>query len=215
MKRLLQGWFLALAGVPMGCHQTELTDANRQLAASAGVPMQAALALAEAGSRLRRLEGVDAEGHHRPLPGLTVDVPHARSKAAVRGLRSRLPSGYLAFVSDQAFGIGNKPDTVSVMAASSFLDVVAGVGTAGWNYDLDTAAVASRLREWDRRYGLLLIGAGDDWFEAEFSRPPPDLGAFAREVYAFCPDVVDQGTETVEALAAEMKRSNTLYLWWD
>ena len=39
--------------------------------------------------------------------------------------------------------------------------------------------------------------------------------AFAREVYAFCPDVVDQGTETVEALAAEMKQENTVYLWWD
>jgi hypothetical protein len=39
--------------------------------------------------------------------------------------------------------------------------------------------------------------------------------AFAREVYAFCPDVVDQGTGAVEALAAEMSRTNTLYLWWD
>jgi hypothetical protein len=39
--------------------------------------------------------------------------------------------------------------------------------------------------------------------------------AFAREVYQFCRDVVEQGTETVEKLAAEMKRSNRMYLWWD
>jgi hypothetical protein len=38
---------------------------------------------------------------------------------------------------------------------------------------------------------------------------------FAKEVYQFCPDVVDQGTETVEALASERKRTNRVYLWWD
>jgi hypothetical protein len=39
--------------------------------------------------------------------------------------------------------------------------------------------------------------------------------AFARDVYAFCPDVVTQGAKTVEKLAAEMDRENVLYLWWD
>jgi hypothetical protein len=33
-----------------------------------------------------------------------------------------------------------------------------------------------------------------------------------RSIYYFCPDVVEQGAETVEALAEEMQRTGTIYL---
>jgi Domain of unknown function (DUF4253) len=59
------------------------------------------------------------------------------------------------------------------------------------------------------------VGAGQDWIEAEFASYPEDWLAFANDVYEFCPDVVDQGASDVATLAAEMRRSNTLYLWWD
>ena len=51
--------------------------------------------------------------------------------------------------------------------------------------------------------------------EAVFVKQPADMDAFAREVYEFCPDVVEQGVGTVKALADEMRRSGILYLWWD
>ena len=93
--------------------------------------------------------------------------------------------------------------------------ILRAVGTNGWNYDVGPDKVVARLKEWDQRYGLVFRGIGPDWAEAEFKTQPRDMLAFAREVYAFCPDVVDQGTETVEALADEMKRDNVVYLWWD
>lgn len=51
--------------------------------------------------------------------------------------------------------------------------------------------------------------------EAVFKKTPADMDAFAREVYEFCPDVVDQGVGTVHALAREMRKTGALYLWWD
>ena len=72
-----------------------------------------------------------------------------------------------------------------------------------------------RLKKWDAEYGLVLRGVGFDWVEAEFKKQPADMRAFAEEVFKFCPDVVTQGTETVERLADEMQRENTLYLWWE
>ena len=56
--------------------------------------------------------------------------------------------------------------------------------------------------------------ADQDWVQCEFVRQPTDMLVFAREVYQFCPDVVDQGTGSV-ALGREMRTTNTLYLWWD
>ena len=54
-----------------------------------------------------------------------------------------------------------------------------------------------------------------DWFEAAFETPPKDYTKFAREVYAFCPDIVDQGAGSVEELAKEIERTKSVYLWWD
>ena len=66
------------------------------------------------------------------------------------------------------------------------------------------------------RNALCLTAAADfDFVEAVFVKQPAGMDAFAREVYEFCPDVVEQGVGTVKALADEMRRSGTLYLWWD
>ena len=73
----------------------------------------------------------------------------------------------------------------------------------------------NKIREWDAKYGLDFVGADFDWFEAKFGTPPDDFAAFAREVYAFCPDIVDQGTGSMEELAQEIERPNSVYLWWD
>jgi hypothetical protein len=35
----------------------------------------------------------------------------------------------------------------------------------------------------------------------------------AKEAYKVCPDIVEQGANTVEALATEMKRTGRLYFW--
>jgi len=76
-------------------------------------------------------------------------------------------------------------------------------------------ASQAQLKTWDSAYGLRFRGVGFDWVEAEFTRQPSDMMSFAKQVYKFCPDVVDQGAGTVEKLAAEMARTNALYLWWD
>jgi hypothetical protein len=101
------------------------------------------------------------------------------------------------------------------MKTTNPYDYLAVVRTDGINYDLEHAQVLARYREWADRFGLSLVGAGQDWLEAEFSSQPSDWLAFAREVYEFCPDVVEQGTNDVETLAQEMRSTNTLYLWWD
>ena len=80
---------------------------------------------------------------------------------------------------------------------------------------IGNAEVIARMRQWENRYSFDIIAVGFDFVEAIFTRPPADMYSFAREVYSFCPDVVDQGTGTVEALADEMRRSNRLFLWWD
>ena len=192
-----------------------LSDTDLALAAETGILEAYLLKVKGAGQNLRQLEGMDEDGDALPASGVTVDVPHEQAVDIAHRLQASAPPGWLAFVSDRHFGIGGAPDQVSVLRASTISDVLQVMGTNGWNYDISPDMVVARIQEWEKRHGLVLQGAGFDWFEASFTSQPPDMLAFANEVYEFCPDVVDQGTESVEALADEMARTNTVYLWWD
>lgn len=200
-----------------GCARTPvgLTEADRALAAATGFPEPLLLTIKQAGDALRRLEGHDEEGELQPAAGVTIDVKAAKALPTVRRLQETAGPGYRVFVSEQHFGIGGGGDEVSVLRAEDPFDPIRVMGTNGINYDIDTAAVIERLKKWDAEFGLDLHGAGFDWLEGTLRRPPADMARFAAEVFEFCPDVVEQGTGSVEALADEMRKSNTLYLWWD
>jgi hypothetical protein len=51
--------------------------------------------------------------------------------------------------------------------------------------------------------------------EGRFLSEVRDADALARRFYKFCPDIVEQGTETVEVLARELRESQRIYCWWD
>jgi len=61
----------------------------------------------------------------------------------------------------------------------------------------------------------VITDAAHDWVDARITTDPANWKALAEEVYAFCPDVVDQGTGTVDALIEEVRSKKVLFLWWD
>jgi hypothetical protein len=121
--------------------------------------------------------------------------------------------GYLLFRSEVNFGYSD--DELTILKSSDQFDILRIMQTDGINYDITNEDLITKLMDFDSRFGLRIYGAGQDFVEAFFVGKPEDMMAFAEELYEFCPDIVDQGTDTVEALASEMERTKILYLWWD
>jgi hypothetical protein len=56
------------------------------------------------------------------------------------------------------------------------------------------------LKQWEARCKFRVTGAGHDTVDIEFDTLPEDMDAFVRDLYQFCPDLVDQGTGCVHEM---------------
>ncbi len=216
IKKLRSVITLVLVVVLAACADSSASLTDGELAMIAALDFDEALmtSVRAAGSSIEQLEGLSEDYESFDAPGIVVMTKPSGGAAALRRIRTVLEgSGYSAYLNDNSHGYG--PDKVAVIQSRDPYEYLALVRTDGINYDIDHSQVIERYREWDRKFDLSLIGANFEWLEAAIGDPPSDWMSFAQEVYEFCPDVVDQGTGTVEVLAEEMKRENLLYLWWD
>lgn len=83
------------------------------------------------------------------------------------------------------------------------LEQIEAAGTSAGNYDMDFAAIRDRIQSWSDRCTFRILSADRASVKIGFESLPDDMDAFVAELYAFCPDLVTQGTgcvaEMVEA----------------
>ncbi|HVJ82938.1 MAG TPA: DUF4253 domain-containing protein [Planctomycetia bacterium] len=88
----------------------------------------------------------------------------------------------------------------------------------GWNECPPTEIHVAALRRWSADYGAELVGITGDVMNICVKRRPATREAaiaLAREQYAYCADIVDQGVEDIATLAAALMSSDWWYFWWD
>jgi hypothetical protein len=147
--------------------------------------------------------------------GVSFDVPQEKIQTILFQTHADfLARGFYLFRYEQSFGIGGRPDRIGLLPTTDKYAVMAVMDTNGDNYEISTAGVIAWMKELEAEQSFLLTGIGFDYLEGRFSDPVKDPGGLARRMYEFCPDIVDQGTGTVEKLAAEVQKGN-LYFWWD
>ena len=124
--------------------------------------------------------------------------------------------GYLAFASERSFEEGSTCK-IGIIKCNDQFEILKILQTNGENYDISNEDIISKLRQWHKRYPFIIIGADFDWIEAKYTVLPSthEIKPFAREMYEFCPDIVEQGTGSIEALIEEIKETKKLFLWWD
>ncbi|WP_219838233.1 DUF4253 domain-containing protein [Paenibacillus sp. R14(2021)] len=214
--KLLPLVILLLAISGCGRSEAKLTETERSIAAAAGINEQAALEMKQFARKetIQRLKASEyAYDPKQEFDGITVELSEDKADKAIQAFIDKPVQGLLLFRSERNYGID--ADELTLIKSEDQYDILRSRGTDGANYDILNADVISKLQEWEKAYLFRITGAGHDWVEAKFTGKHHQLAKLADEVYAFCPDVVDQGTETVSALRWEMETSGTLYLWWD
>ena len=159
---------------------------------------------------------IDTDVNRKNYPGLIFNAPNASSDGILTNLYDNFQKrGYTIFVLDESFGIQKKPDVIGVLKTVDKYAILRQVQTDGINAGIDNDSLLKVIKIFDDKYLLQLIGASVDWCEFKITREPEDWLVLAKEAYKVCPDIVEQGTGSVEKLAEEMKRTRRLYFWWD
>lgn len=144
-------------------------------------------------------------------------IARKNAETLLQQIRRNLPSGYIAFIGTTNWLGDYKPHGVEVVVGpgTSQFDILRHAASDACNYDLGTEDLIKRLEKYDREIGINITHAETDTIDLELLRLPEDMQTFAEDLYDFCPDLVDQGCGSVSALAAAIKASRQVTLWWD
>lgn len=156
-------------------------------------------------------------GRARDAQCRSVILPEEKAKASLPGLREDLPCGLVAFIGTTWWLGVERNDGVEIVVGpgTSQFDILRLARSAAGNYDMDTEDLVEKLREYDQRHGIDIFHAETDTVEFTLRDIPADLSRFAQDLYEFCPDIVEQGVGSVEALAEGIEILGRVYLWWD
>ncbi len=96
-------------------------------------------------------------------------------------------------------------------------ELAAYVPFGGWNECPEVEEMMAVCKYWFEKYGAVPVTISHDVMEMRVPAPVAEQDAMqaAREHFAFCPDRVYQGSETLSALAACIAASEIWYFWWD
>ncbi len=157
-------------------------------------------------------------GRQQYLDARSVVVPQERSRLVLSDVRSALDVKQIAFIGTTRWlGDEKHPNAAEIVIAigDSQMDILRVAQSDAVNHDKDTDDLIAKLSEFDRRYNIDVFHAETDTIEFQFKELPGDLSAFSKELYAFCPDIVDQGVGSIEALERDIKEKKEVLLWWD
>lgn len=111
-----------------------------------------------------------------------------------------------------------KEVVIGLLPVTESWEVPAWLKIGGWNECPPPEVHVALFREWQKHYGAHVASVTGDVIEFTVERPPltdAEAMALARQQYVYCPDIVDQGVETVANLAASLKGAKVWFFWWD
>jgi hypothetical protein len=141
---------------------------------------------------------------------------HGRAEDEVMKHRS---SGYYSFMDtmreEYLSEVSSVVPNTMILKLESQFEVLRYRHTSGPNHNVFTNHIIEKLKLWDKQYGVTIYGVGADWVDFILDIVPEDVESYARELYEFCPDCVDQGMGTLDALKDIIREERYICLWWD
>ncbi|PIB38338.1 DUF4253 domain-containing protein [Maribacter sp. 4G9] len=104
---------------------------------------------------------------------------------------------------------------VVILECKNQFELVKLIGTDGINYDVYNDEIINKLEDWNNEIGFEIVVVDAARVHAYMGNLPADINSFAKDVYDFCPDVIDQGYSSMEEMITDYQNNRYFWLWWD
>jgi hypothetical protein len=97
-------------------------------------------------------------------------------------------------------------------------EVAAFMRFGDWNEVPPPEVHVALHKQWHKQYGAELVRMTSDILEFQVGNPPKtaeEARLLAELQYDYCPDIVEQGLESIKTLAATLLNGERWYFWWD
>ncbi|MFF3085372.1 DUF4253 domain-containing protein [Streptomyces nojiriensis] len=130
------------------------------------------------------------------------------------------PDATAGDVADGLIGPWLESPRLALVPVGRAADLPAAIGWSGpVNHESDVARLCAVLRSWEDRFGARVVALSHARLDLSVAAPPrsPDEAlAVAAEHFAFCPDNVLQGYESIRLYAEQALPGNAHWtFWWD
>jgi hypothetical protein len=153
------------------------------------------------GSKAQPLDGIPNAFSFHVDSSKSIDLPKLQSRLLKQG----------RFL----FALDHQRTRVALLQTTDKYDAMKAMATNGDNYELSNEQIIAWLRELEATQPFILTGIGFDFLSGEFTTKVKETAKLAKRMYKFCPDIVDQGLESVEALERTLRDGREFYFWWD
>jgi len=120
--------------------------------------------------------------------------------------------GYLIFIFGNDWTL---KEYITVIKGHDELEAINWRKTNGINHGHDNKTLLNKFKSWKEKNDFWVLGAGLDFVYIKFKKRLENVDLFAKEVYEFCPDAIDQGAGNMRTLVQEIKQMNGMFFWWD
>jgi hypothetical protein len=165
-------------------------------------------------AELEALCGSPRRDERDTLGGFSLHVPSGR-ELDLEALQERLLArGVLVFASETGARSGAAGRLVALPTRDRY-DALAVMRTNGANEGQGPEHIIRWLLDRETTHPFVLTAVAFDTLRGRFLDPIGDPEELAQSMYELCSDVVERGTETVEALAELLAGTRQLLFWWD
>ena len=111
---------------------------------------------------------------------------------------------------------GDKPHELAIFPTTDPYQAIAAVGCDGSNYEVGSGNIVDWFKKREKEgLPVTLLLLDRDLVTGRFPIPIANPKKLATQMYDLCPDCVEQGLGTLEALEEALSESGDFTLWWD
>jgi hypothetical protein len=156
-------------------------------------------------------------GREKYVAARSVIVAADQAESILADLRAELGPGLIAFIGCTRSYAENPESGNEIVVANGAdqFEILRVAASDAVNFDLTTEDIIEKLKEYDTLFGIDIFHAETDTIKFRLKKMPDDLKEFCKDLYKCCPDIVDQGHETMDNLEQSVRETQMVGLWWD